>query len=456
MYRKSFWVLLLSFMMVLSLATASFAAPGKGNKDSKKEGQSKKAAQLVDIKNHWAEQSIEAIYKKGIILGYPDFTFKPNAPVSKYEAIMMICRASGYSGSASGDSLFREDGNVPEWMRDCLNYAVDRNILTENEASNIKGWQPAKRYEVAVWAVRAMRLDLDSSVSFGDLNEAPVYSLSYVGGMYKGRYMVGYPGNKFQPNKPVTRAEMAAIIYRILLEKGNSSDGGSNNGGSTSIYGAEIIEHNIPETMTPGSSYEVSIKVKNTGSEAWTADKEFRLEAVGDSDPFGPKRVNLTSSDYIEKNQSKTFNFTMKAPAKAGTYTTGWRMVREGNRWFGETLTVRVKVSNFGLVELTPRNGATNVSTSTKLRAVFSENIKLVGDSLMEAVTIRNKSKGHAVDVDIVEIVAGNTLLITPESLERGYRYEVTIKADYFEGKESGEFFKGIDGADWSFRTRSN
>ncbi len=94
-----------------------------------------------------------------------------------------------------------------------------RGILTEADADKFKGWEPAKRYEVAVWAARAMGLEEYDQTSFQDDDEIPYFARSYIGGMCKNRFMVGYPGNVFQPNKPVTRAEMAAIIYRIMLSR---------------------------------------------------------------------------------------------------------------------------------------------------------------------------------------------------------------------------------------------
>jgi hypothetical protein len=136
--------------------------------------------QFKDVGSHWAAQSILQLHAWGIVSGYPDLTFKPNAPVSRYEALMMICRAS-------------EDGFDPDedlsWegrLEECLDYAEDEGII--DDADDFEGWKPAKRYE----------------------------ALPYIKVMFKHKYMVGYPGLLFQPNKPVTRAELSAIIYRML------------------------------------------------------------------------------------------------------------------------------------------------------------------------------------------------------------------------------------------------
>ena len=62
-----------------------------------------------------------------------------------------------------------------------------------------------------------MGVDRDDNYYFQDLNDIPFYARTYVGGMFKHRFMVGYPGNVFQPNKPIARAELSVVLYRILL-----------------------------------------------------------------------------------------------------------------------------------------------------------------------------------------------------------------------------------------------
>jgi hypothetical protein len=209
-FKKGAFTFILAVLIILGLTATSFANPGKGNSGWKDNGKGNwKAVQFKDVGSHWAAQSILQLYAWGIVSGYPDLTFKPNAPVSRYEALMMICRAS-------------EDGYDPDedlsWegrLEECLDYAEDVGII--DDADDFEGWKPAKRYEVAVWAMRARGLETDGDkLDFNDIDEIPDDALPYIKVMFKHKYMVGYPGLLFQPNKPVTRAELSAIIYRML------------------------------------------------------------------------------------------------------------------------------------------------------------------------------------------------------------------------------------------------
>jgi hypothetical protein len=109
---------------------------------------------------------------------------------------------------------------------------------------------------------------------------------------------------------------------------------------------------------------------------------------------------------------------------------------------------------SFYIEELTPENDDTNVDSTDVLTASFSGDISVVsGKSLLGAVSIYNKTDNTQVDIDKVEI-DGDTLTITlEESLEGNSTFEVTIKANYLEDKDSGLNFDGLDGSDWRFAT---
>ncbi|HBC93146.1 MAG TPA: hypothetical protein DCZ10_09700, partial [Pelotomaculum sp.] len=143
---KRVLMVLLALVMVLGLATASQASPWK-EKNNKKFFVKKnyKPVTVTDIGSHWAKQPIQAMASYGIILGYPDQTFRPNASVSNNEAIMMIARAAGFEVSTTSSGRSSYDG-FPFWMQDCIDFALDEGIIEESELDDLNGNQAAKRY----------------------------------------------------------------------------------------------------------------------------------------------------------------------------------------------------------------------------------------------------------------------------------------------------------------------
>lgn len=148
-------------------------------------------------------------------------------------------------------------------------------------------------------------------------------------------------------------------------------------------YNAEIVSSTIPSQMEAGKTYRVSVTVKNTGANAWTAANGYKLGGVGDSDPFASARQTLSSSETIATGQTKTFTFNMTAPSTPGTYTTDWRMLREGVNWFGGTLTKSVSVVPLTSLKL----GDTGPSVTALKQNLIKLGYTLNGTDVFDAQT---------------------------------------------------------------------
>ncbi|MHB1042789.1 MAG: Ig-like domain-containing protein [Eubacteriales bacterium] len=525
MFKKRVFTVLLTAVLVLGISATAFAVPGKGNGFWKFHGQGKmKGNQLTDVGSHWAAQPIEAMCLQGVITGYPDFTFKPNAPVSKYEALTMISRAAGFNDSYNDDN--RIDSDVPAWMENCLDFALDKGIITEEEMDGLKDWQPAKRYEVAVWAARAMGLEGDDELPFQDKYDVPPYARAWVGGMFARQYMVGYPGHFFQPNKPVTRAELAVIMYRIMLQQpagedfsrvvngvvddvysdsikiegktydlandatvrvdGEKADLGDvkagarvtvyldKDGNIMSLYARNVDENNNNnleiDKLTPADG---SDNVDPDTSKL-VAHFNMAIKAVDDLDSVksGVRVRNVTNGEYADIDEvsidneeliidlkdsldnDKTYRVTVDGDVLEAENSGENFDGISGSEW--EFSTFDSTSGSLTIVDLIPEDGDDNVDgpDTDELQAGFSDDIRVVsGKSLTGAVKVYNKTDDEDVDVESVKI-DGDTLIITLKyHLEKGDTYQVTIKSDYLEEKDTGSNFKGISGSDWSFTT---
>lgn len=102
-----------------------------------------------------------------------------------------------------------------------------------------------------------------------------------------------------------------------------------------------ISQSGVPTSMTRGATTTVTIVMRNTGSETWTANSLYRLasESPEDNRNWGRNRIILTSGS-VAPGADGTFTFTITAPATAGTYGFQWRMVKEGVLKFGTRSTL--------------------------------------------------------------------------------------------------------------------
>lgn len=99
---------------------------------------------------------------------------------------------------------------------------------------------------------------------------------------------------------------------------------------------AQFVAQSVPPAMVAGRAYDVSVTVRNTGSETWTANELYRLGAQNPHDnvTWGVSRVDVPAS--IAPGQEALFAFRVTAPATPGTHNFQWRMLQEGVEWFGD------------------------------------------------------------------------------------------------------------------------
>ncbi|WIF95737.1 S-layer homology domain-containing protein [Caminicella sporogenes] len=227
--------IMLVLVLILSMASIETFAmgkikgvpPGLAKKGHLPHGVVKK---FVDTDGYeWAEKAIEKMAIKGVIKGYGKGKFAPNKPVTKLEAIVMALRVMGYEDEAKLDLEKVKKGNkklkykhfVQTWAYGYISLALEKGILDEIDLLDFNLKEPAKRYEVAKYIIRALGLEeeaqkyMNEDLRFIDKGAIPLGTVGYIYLSDKMGIIQGYPNGTFLPNKPVTRAEMAVLIERL-------------------------------------------------------------------------------------------------------------------------------------------------------------------------------------------------------------------------------------------------
>ena len=98
---------------------------------------------------------------------------------------------------------------------------------------------------------------------------------------------------------------------------------------------AQFVGQSVPSSMAAGQAYEVTVTMRNSGTEVWTPDALYRLGSQNphDNTTWGG-RVLL--SGPIAPGEDVVFRFTVTAPATPGVHHFQWLMVQEHVAWFGE------------------------------------------------------------------------------------------------------------------------
>ena len=103
--------------------------------------------------------------------------------------------------------------------------------------------------------------------------------------------------------------------------------------------GSEFVaQQNVPTVMGLSQKSTVNITLKNIGTTTWTKANGYKLgsQSSQDNTAWGFNRVDLSDTDTILPGQEKTFQFEITAPSSVGNNNFQWKLIKEGQEWFGE------------------------------------------------------------------------------------------------------------------------
>ena len=118
------------------------------------------APTFPDTVGHWAEDWIEALKAAGITAGYPDGTYRPNAPVTRAQMAVFLLKAmhgADYQPPAVAHSRFND---VPDthWAKDWIEQLAAEGITAGYPDGGYHPEQTVTRAEMAVFLVKAFGL----------------------------------------------------------------------------------------------------------------------------------------------------------------------------------------------------------------------------------------------------------------------------------------------------------
>ena len=112
---------------------------------------------------------------------------------------------------------------------------------------------------------------------------------------------------------------------------------------------AVFVSQNVPANVTAGQTYNVSVVLRNMGTNAWSEVTKYRLGSQNPLDNFTWGRARVLLPAEVAPGQEVAFNFAVTSPLTPGTYPFEWQMVQEGVTVFGQrSATVSVTVGPAG------------------------------------------------------------------------------------------------------------
>ncbi|WP_433708353.1 S-layer homology domain-containing protein [Paenibacillus illinoisensis] len=175
------------------------------------------AVTFQDAASHWASNDILTAAKIGIIKGYPDGRFKPDASITRAEFSTLLVKAFALR-SGSGTFELRDIQN--SWARDSIEILASNGVINGYSDGTFHADYRITRAEMAAMISKILIFQNTPSgdaATFVDV--APKHwAKEIIEAAAKTGLLEGKSQNRFEPDANLTRAEALTVIMRMLRE----------------------------------------------------------------------------------------------------------------------------------------------------------------------------------------------------------------------------------------------
>lgn len=175
---------------------------------------------FADLKGHWAKDDIELLASKLVVKGMTDTGFAPDNRITRAEFAAILVRSLGLSESI--ESKFA-DVSSKDWYAGAVGAASKAGLVDGYEDGTFKPEASITREQMAVMVARAMTAagkqaaaDVKGLASFTDANAISGWAKDAVAQAVKAGIINGMTEHTFVPDHNASRAEAAVMMKRLL------------------------------------------------------------------------------------------------------------------------------------------------------------------------------------------------------------------------------------------------
>lgn len=203
-----------------------------------------KADDFTDVsRSDWYYQFVDYVTSKGYFNGVADKTFAPADNMTRAMFVTVLFRFDGAKGDRSQSAF--TDVAPGEWYTDAINWAAANRIVDGVGNGKFAPNDPITRAQMCTMIERyldlyrkAWKVTLPETGSVSvmvDESAIPAYALAAVKQCQRHGLVNGFEDGTFRPNDLSTRAQVAAVIYRMsyLVQNAKPDNTPSVNPGGT-------------------------------------------------------------------------------------------------------------------------------------------------------------------------------------------------------------------------------
>ncbi|NJM99517.1 MAG: S-layer homology domain-containing protein [Phormidesmis sp. RL_2_1] len=189
---------------------------------------SRSLSRFEDVpEDFWAVQAIRQAQAQGFISGFPDGSFRPNAPLTKVQAIVALVNGLALGNGRSQSLLvYRDRAQIPSYAIEPIAAATDRQMVVSHpDPYQLRPLAPITRAETTALVHQALvaagqlpRLAspfiAEAAVTASSFTDLPPqhWAKAFIDPLVQKGWLSGFSDGSFQPDAPMTRAQFAALL----------------------------------------------------------------------------------------------------------------------------------------------------------------------------------------------------------------------------------------------------
>ncbi len=194
------------------------------------------AVSFTDVSsNYWASPFIQVLAQNNIISGYPDGTFKPEQPVERAEFAAMIQKAFEQPVVRQLQTGGFSDVPPDYWAAAAIQEAYETGFMAGYPGNQFLPTQQIPKVQAIVALTSGLGVTASDtsgtvlSSYYTDFNAIPSYAVGSVTAATTANMVVNYPDvRQLTPQRTLTRAEAASLLYQALVQQGRAQALASN------------------------------------------------------------------------------------------------------------------------------------------------------------------------------------------------------------------------------------
>jgi hypothetical protein len=178
-----------------------------------------------DVGDHWAVPFVEGLAAQGLVQGFLDGSFRPDAPVTRAQFAALVMASFPHQPQRQPPKAFR-DVAPDYWGATVLAQAQTRGFLSGYPDGTLRPEQSITRIQAIVAIANGLALPRASVEAIGiyrDRAQVPSYAVDGLAAATQQRLVVNAPHPlQVRPMAPITRAEVAALVYQGRVSQGQA------------------------------------------------------------------------------------------------------------------------------------------------------------------------------------------------------------------------------------------